>query len=71
VIYLKSALLGIVRAFVAIVIVMVVLLQLSFGEGSGAAFLLISEWQILVAGVTGFCLGFWGTLRRGRTLRRT
>jgi hypothetical protein len=56
---------------VAIVIVMLVLLQLSFGEGSGAAFLLISEWQILVAGVIGFCLGFWGTLRRGRTLQRT
>ena len=70
-IYLKSALVGIFTAVVAIAIVTFALLRVSLGEGSGAASLSIAEWQILVAGVTGFGVGFWATLRHSRTPHRT
>jgi hypothetical protein len=69
-IYVKGVLVGLLTAFAAIVVVTAALLQLSFGEGSGSAFVMLTEWQILIAAVTGFAIGFWLTVRRGRSPAR-
>jgi hypothetical protein len=68
--YVKGALGGLLSAFAAIVVVTAALLQLSFGEGSGTASVVLTEWQILIAAVTGFAIGFWFTVRRGRSPAR-
>jgi hypothetical protein len=62
--YLKSVLVGVLTAVVAVVIVVAAFLRLSYSEGSGALFINIAEWQILAAALFGFAAGFWWTLRR-------
>ncbi|HEU4687160.1 MAG TPA: hypothetical protein VFS23_02310 [Vicinamibacterales bacterium] len=68
--YFKSALVGFFTAFVAIVIVILAMFRFAYGEGSGSMSVYIGSWQILAAGVIGFAIGFWLTLRRGRVLVR-
>ena len=63
-IYLKSALVGVLTAVVAVAIVVVALLRISYAEGSGGVFIHIAEWQILTAALLGFAAGFWWTRRR-------
>jgi hypothetical protein len=69
--YLKSALVGLVTALIAVIIVVLAMLRvwMSVGDGSGDAgmYLSISSWQILLAAVVGFALGFWLMLRRSRS----
>ena len=68
--YFKSTLVGLFTACIAIAIVVVAMIRLSYGEGSGAIYLSMSSWQILSAGLVGFAAGFWLMLRRGHTLVR-
>jgi preprotein translocase subunit SecG len=69
-VYLKSALVGILTAVVAVAILVAVLLRISYSEGSGALFINIAEWQILAAALAGFGAGFWWRLRRLRLTQR-
>ena len=64
--YLKSALVGVCTALLAVIIVVLAMTRLSMSEGSSAAFILIDSWQILLAILVGFAAGFWWTLRRAR-----
>lgn len=64
--YLKSALVGIVTALIAVIIVVLAMLRLWMAEGSGGIFIAFSEWQILLAALVGFAAGFWFMLRRSR-----
>ena len=66
--YVKSSLVGLFTPCIAIAIVIVAMLRLAYGEGSGSMSVYIASWQILAAGSTGFAIGFWLTLRRGRAL---
>ena len=65
--YFKSTLVGIVTALIAVAIVVFAMLRLEVSEGSGAMFISISSWQILLAACVGFAAGFWFTLRRARS----
>ena len=69
-IYFKSTSVGLFTAFIAVVIVVLASLRVLYGEGSGAASMSIGSGQILAAGLAGFAVGFWLTLRRGRVLIR-
>ncbi len=64
--YLKSALVGVFTALLAVVIVVLAVLRVTMSEGSGAMFASISSWQILAAALVGFAVGFRLSLRRGR-----
>jgi hypothetical protein len=65
-IYLKSALVGVLTACVATLITVAALIRLEYSDGSGAAFVSVSSWQILTAAIIGFGIGCWWTLRRAR-----
>jgi hypothetical protein len=69
-VYLKSALVGILTAVVAVAILVAVLLRISYSEGSGALFINIAEWQILAAALAPIGAGFWWRLRRLRLTQR-
>ena len=64
--YLKSTLVGSFTALIAVTIVVLAMLRVWVSEGSGAVFISISSWQILLAALVGFAAGFWFTLRRAR-----
>ncbi len=64
--YLKSALVGIITALMAVIAVTLVMLRFWISEGSGAVFISISSWQILLAALAGFAAGFWFSHRRSR-----
>ena len=64
--YLKSALVGIVTALIAVIILVLAMLRLWMSEGSGGIFIAFSEWQILLAALVGFAAGFGFMLRRSR-----
>ena len=64
--YVKSTLIGIVTALLAVIIVVLAMLRLEVSEGSGAMFVSISSWQILLAALVGFSAGFGFMRRRSR-----
>jgi hypothetical protein len=64
--YVKSTLVGIVTALLAVAIVVLAMLRLEVSEGSGAMFVSISSWQVLLAALVGFLAGFWFMRRRSR-----
>ena len=64
--YLKSALVGVFTALFAVIIVVLAMTRFWMSEGSGATFVVIDSWQILLAALVGFAAGFWWTLRRAR-----
>jgi hypothetical protein len=61
---------GLLGGVVAIVIVFCAALRVEYDDGRGAAFASISSLQIVAGRLTGFAIGFWLTLRRGRALMR-
>ena len=65
-IYLRSALVGVVTACVAVFITVAALVRVEYADGSGAAYASISSWQILAAAAVGFGVGWWWTRRRAR-----
>ena len=65
-IYLKSALVGVLTACVGVLITLAVLVRMEYSDGSGAIFLFVNSWQILTAAIVGFGIGCWWTLRRAR-----
>lgn len=65
-VYVKSALVGLFTACIAVAIVIFAMLRGAYGEGSGSMSVYIASWQILAAALTGFAIGFWLTLRRRR-----
>lgn len=67
--YLKSALVGVLTALLAVVIVVLAMLRVWTSEGSGTMFISIDSWQILLAAFVGFAAGFSFTFRRSRTRR--
>ena len=69
--YLKSVLVGLFTALFAIVVVILALVRVSYGDGSSTVSVSVSEWHTLTAGLIGFVAGFWWTLRRGRRIRDT
>lgn len=68
--YVKSALVGLLTALIAVIIVVLVMLRVWMSDGSGSGgggmYVSISSWQILVAALAGFAAGFWLMLRRAR-----
>ena len=52
--YVKSTLVGLFTAGIAIALVIVAMLRFAYGEGSGSMSVYIGSWQILAAGLTGF-----------------
>lgn len=68
--YLKSTLIGIVTAFIAVLIVVLAMLRVwmsdNSGGGGGGMYVSIDSWQILLAASVGFAVGFWLSLRRSR-----
>jgi len=64
--FFKSTVVGIVTALLAVVFVVFAMLRVDVSEGSGAMFMSISSWQILLAALVGFAAGFWFALRRAR-----
>ena len=66
-IYVKSALVGLLTACLAVVMTVAALIRVEYSEGSGAAFASVSSWQILAAGIVGFAAGCCWMLRRART----
>jgi hypothetical protein len=64
--YFTSMLIGIITALLAVVIVVFAMVRVEMSEGSGAMFISISSWQILVAAFVGFVAGFWFSRRRSR-----
>lgn len=64
--YLKSTLVGIFTALIALPIVVFAMLRVWVSEGSGTMFISISSWQILLAALVGFAAGVWFTLRPAR-----
>ena len=67
--YLMSALVGALTACIAVVITVVLMLRLDYSDGSGAAFVSVSSWQILAAALLGFTAGTWWMLRHVRRRR--
>jgi putative flippase GtrA len=65
-IYLKSALVGVLTAVVAAVIVIAALLRVWSSDGMVATYISIESWQIVLAVLVGFAAGFWWTFRRLR-----
>jgi hypothetical protein len=65
-IYLKSALVGLLTACVAVLITVAALVRVEYSDGSGAAYASVNSWQILIAATVGFGVGCWWTLRRAR-----
>lgn len=69
--YFKSVLAGLTAALIAVIVLVLTMLRvwMSAGEGSGDSgmYLSISSWQILLAALVGFAVGFWLMLRRSRS----
>lgn len=64
--YVKSTVIGLVTALLAVIIVVLAMLRLEVSEGSGAMVVSIGSWQILLSAFVGFAAGFWFTLHRSR-----
>ena len=64
--YLKSALVGVFAALLAVIIVVLAMTRFWMSDGSSVTFIVIDSWQILLAALVGFAAGFWWTLRRAR-----
>ena len=65
-IYLKSALVGILTACVAVLITVAALIRVEYAGGSGALYMAVSSWQIVTAAIVGFGVRCWWALRRLR-----
>ena len=63
---LKSAIVGLTTASIAVIAVTLAMLRVWMSEGSGTVFISISSWQILVTALLGFAAGFWFSRRRSR-----
>jgi hypothetical protein len=65
---LNSVLIGMVAALAAVILWLLAktVLSVSVGEGVGAVGFVISDFEIVLAAIAGYCAGFFWRQRRSR-----